>query len=156
MFGWKKRKHPEWKFLLQAVEQPYEVAVSPNDLASAPLAGHFVIMMLEHEDTLLLRHEHHENVLFHAARRACDGPAPSQRITSACVMVAGRGSSEGTGDSVLLLVAEASGGVVASIEVPPCTRSGRRRDSERLAWARLRLGPSVDLDGWRRSERGWR
>lgn len=71
-----ERQDPKWVSLMQAVKQPHKVAVPPNDLAPSPRAGYLVVVVLEQEHALLLRHECHEDRLLHGRPRSsiADGP----------------------------------------------------------------------------------
>ena len=41
---------------MQTIQQPYEVTVSPYDLAIPPRASHLVVSMLEEKQSLLFRY----------------------------------------------------------------------------------------------------
>lgn len=47
---------------MQAIQQPNKVAIPPDDLTAASLAGDLVVVVLEHEYALLAGHERHNDV----------------------------------------------------------------------------------------------
>lgn len=62
--------------LVQAVEQPDEIAVPADDLCCASRAGDFVVAVLEHEDTLFLREGRDGDDLVVSR---CTGQSPNRR-----------------------------------------------------------------------------